>query len=80
MNRFAGCDDPLAEKRQRIAKMIKSAPMGSRHQRMLWAAHKIAGQTGTTEGAAYRMLLITLIEAEGRLDLAELNDLQMTGT
>jgi hypothetical protein len=88
MNRFAACGDPLAEKRQRIAKMTKdemigwykSAPMGSRHQRMLWAAHNIARLTGTAEGGAYQMLLITLIEAEGRLDLADFNDLQMTGT
>ena len=58
---------------------FKSAPMSSRHERMLWAAHKIAGLTGTTAGGAYQMLLITLIEAEGRLDLAGFNDLQMTG-
>ena len=31
---------------------FKSAPMGSRHERMLWAARK------------YQMLLIALIEAE----------------
>jgi len=88
MNRFAACGDPRAEKGQRIAKMtkdemigwFKSAPMGSRHQRMLWAAHKIARLTGATEGGAYQMLLISLIESEGRLDLAEFNDLQMTGT
>jgi len=54
--------------------------MGSRHQRMLWAAHKIARLTGATEGGAYQMLLISLIESEGRLDLAEFNDLQTTGT
>jgi hypothetical protein len=30
---------------------FKSAPMGSRHQRMLWAAQKIAGLIGVTEGA-----------------------------
>jgi hypothetical protein len=59
---------------------FKSAPMGSRHQRMLWAAHKIAHLTGATEGGAYQMLLISLVESEGRLDLAEFNDLQMTGT
>src|SRR5262249_4428611 len=54
MNRFAACGDPRAEKGQRIAKVtkdemigwFKSAPMGSRHQRMLWAAHKIARLTG----------------------------------
>jgi hypothetical protein len=33
---------------------FKSAPMGSRHQRMLWAAHKIAHLTGVTEGGAYQ--------------------------
>jgi hypothetical protein len=43
---------------------FKSAPEGSRHQRMLWAARKIARLTGATEGGAYQMLLGTLIEAE----------------
>jgi hypothetical protein len=41
---------------------FKSAPMGSRHQRMLWAAHKIAGLTGATEGGAYKRLLVAIIE------------------
>ena len=41
---------------------FKSAPMGSRHERLLWAAHKIAHLTGTTEGGAYQMLLVALIE------------------
>jgi len=59
---------------------FKSAPMGSRHQRMLWTAHKIARLTGATEGGAYQMLLLALIEFEGRLNLAEFNDLQITGT
>ena len=48
---------------------FESAPMGSRHERMLWAARKISDLAGTTEGGAYQMLLIALIEAEGRLDL-----------
>ena len=43
---------------------FNSAPKGSRHERMLWAAHKIACLTGVTEGGAYQMLLIALIEAE----------------
>ena len=43
---------------------FKLAPKGSRHQRMLWAAHKIARLTGVTEGGAYQMLLVALIEAE----------------
>jgi len=47
---------------------FKSAPMGSRQQRMLWAARKIARLTGTTDGGAYRMLESALIEAE-RLDV-----------
>jgi hypothetical protein len=47
---------------------FKSAPKGSRHQRMLWAARKIARLTGVTEGGAYRMLLSALIEAETRRD------------
>ena len=43
---------------------FKSAPKGSRHQRMLSAACKITHLTGATEGGAYRMLLLALIEAE----------------
>jgi hypothetical protein len=82
MNRFAACRDPRADKGQRTAKMtkhemigvFKSAPMGSRHQRMLWAAHKIAGLTGATEGGTYQMLLVALIEAEKQLDPWEFND------
>jgi hypothetical protein len=35
---------------------FNAAPMGSRQQRMLWAAHKIARLTGATEGGAYQML------------------------
>jgi len=53
---------------------FKTAPMGSRHQRMLWAAHKIAGLTGATEGGAYQMLLVALIEEEKRLDPREFSD------
>jgi hypothetical protein len=53
---------------------FKSAPMGSRHQRMLWAAHKIARLTGAAEGDTYQMLLVALIEAERRLDPREFND------
>jgi len=43
---------------------FKLAPKGSRHQRMLWAADKIARLTGVTEGGAYQMLLVALIDAE----------------
>src|SRR5262249_12068350 len=72
MNRFAACGDPRAESGPRMVTMtkdemvkwFKSAAEGSRHQRMLWAAHKIARLTGATEGGAYRMLLVALIEAE----------------
>ena len=53
---------------------FKSAPKGSRHQRMLWAAQKIARLTGATEGDTYQMLLVALIEAERRLDPGEFND------
>jgi hypothetical protein len=53
---------------------FKSAPRGSRHQRMLWAAQKIARLTGATEGGTYKMLLIALIEAEKGLDLREFYD------
>ena len=42
---------------------FKSAPKGSRHDRMLWAARKIAHLTGVTEGRAYQMLLVALVEA-----------------
>jgi hypothetical protein len=48
--------------------------MGLRHQRMLWAAHKIARITGVTEGSSYKMLLVALIEAERQLDPREFND------
>jgi hypothetical protein len=47
-----------------MVKWFKSAPEGSRHQRMLWAARKIARLTRITEGGAYQMLLGALIEAE----------------
>ncbi len=43
---------------------FKSAPMGSRQQRMLWAARQIARLTRVTEGGAYQMLESALIEAE----------------
>ncbi len=43
---------------------FKSAPKGSRHQRMLWAAQKIARLTRVTEGGAYQMFESALIEAE----------------
>ena len=43
---------------------FKSAPIGSRHQRLLWAARKIARLTGVTEGGAYRTLERAVIEAE----------------
>jgi hypothetical protein len=35
---------------------FNAAPMGSRQQRMLWAAHKIARLTGATEGNVYQTL------------------------
>jgi hypothetical protein len=53
---------------------FKSAPKGSRHERMLWAAHRIACLTGATEGNAYQMLLVALIEAEKQLDPREFDD------
>ena len=43
---------------------FKSAPMGSRHERMLWAARKIARLTGATEGGAYLTLESAVTEAE----------------
>ena len=53
---------------------FKSAPKGSRHKRMSWAAREIARLTGVTEGGAYKMLLIALIEAERLLNPGEFND------
>jgi hypothetical protein len=47
-----------------MVEWFKSAPEGSRHERMLWAARKIAHLTEVTEGCAYQMLLGALIEAE----------------
>jgi hypothetical protein len=47
---------------------FKSAPMGSRNQRMVWAARKIARLTGATDGGAYRALLIAQIERLPRLN------------
>src|SRR6516225_4953725 len=35
---------------------FNAAPMGSRQQRMLWAAHKIARLTGATEDNVYQTL------------------------
>jgi hypothetical protein len=54
------------ERAQGFKDDFKSAPKGSRHQRMLWAACKVARLTGVTEGGAYQMLLSALIEAEER--------------
>jgi hypothetical protein len=53
---------------------FKSAPKGSRHQRMLWAAQKSARLTGATEGDAYQKLLIALIEGQKGLDPREFDD------
>jgi hypothetical protein len=47
-----------------MIRWFRAAPRGTRHQRMLWAAHKIARLTGVTEGGAYQMLLVVLTEAE----------------
>jgi hypothetical protein len=69
---------------QGIAKMtkdemigwFKSAPMGSRHERMLWAACKIAHLSGATESGAYQILESVMIEAERlqRLNFRDSND------
>jgi hypothetical protein len=50
--------------RDEMVEWFKSAPKGSRHERILWTARKIARLTGVTEGRAYQMLLGALIEAE----------------
>jgi hypothetical protein len=55
-------------RKDEMVELFKSAPMGSRHERLLWAARKIAHLTQVTEGGAYRMLLLALIEAEGLPD------------
>jgi hypothetical protein len=47
-----------------LAEARRAAPIGSRHERMLWAARKIARLTGATEGGVYQTLLVVLIEAE----------------
>jgi hypothetical protein len=47
-----------------MVELFKSAPMGSRYERLLWAARKMARLTDVTEGGAYRMLLLALIDAE----------------
>jgi hypothetical protein len=57
-----------------MVEWFRSAPMGSRHERMLWTTRKIVHLTGATEGGAYKRLLIALIEAEGRLDPREFKD------
>ena len=56
---------------------FKSAPEGSRHERMLWAAHKIARLTGATEGGVYQLLLVALVEAE-RLPCRSIPGFSMT--
>jgi len=43
---------------------FNAAPMGSRQQRMLWAAHKIARLTGATAGGVYQTLERSLEPAE----------------
>src|SRR6516165_115940 len=80
MNRFAACGDPRAERGPRMVKMtkdemvewFKSAPEGSRHQRMLWAARKIARLTGATEGGAYQLLLGALIDRSHAMTNAQI--------
>ena len=60
-----------------MVRWFKSAPKGSRHERILWATCKIARRTGATEGGAYRMLLVALIEAE-RLPCGSIPGFSMT--
>ena len=65
-----------------MIRWFNAAPMGSRQQRMLWAAHKIARLTGATEGGIYQMLERSLeragpppsgssVQRQRRLALAE---------
>ena len=58
-----------------MVECFKSAPEGSRHQRILWAARKIARLTGASEGGAYQLLLGALIEAERQPPDEYLDDL-----
>jgi hypothetical protein len=60
-----------------MVELFKSAPMGSRYERLLWAARKIARLNGDTEGGAYRMLLLALIDAD-KTDKAQ-NDQDVLG-
>ena len=62
--------------KDKMVKWFKSATEGSRHERMLWAAHKIARLTGATEGGAYQMLESAVIEAKRlqRLNPRDFND------
>ena len=53
-----------------MIKWFKSAPMGSRYERLLWAARQIAPLAQVTAGGAYRMLLLALIDTE-KTDKAE---------
>jgi hypothetical protein len=55
---------PEGMSKDEMIELFKSAPMSSRHERMLWAAWEITRLTGATEGGAYRMLLLALIDAE----------------
>src|SRR5207248_3428237 len=71
-----GREEPKHQKmtKDEMVEWFRSAPMGSRHERMLWATRKIAHLTGAAEGGAYKRLLIAMIEAEGRLDPREFKD------
>ena len=60
-----------------MVEWFKSAPEGSRHERMLWTARKMAHLTGVTEGSAYQMLLGALIAAE-RLPRGSIPGFSMT--
>ena len=65
MNRLAACgvkDRKMTK--DEMVEWFKSAPKDSRHERMVWAARKIARLTGMPEGRAYQMLLVALIKAE----------------
>ena len=59
-----------------MVEWFKSAPKDS-HERMLWAARKIAGLTGATEGRAYQMLLVARarVQRRGRIALGGLSSL-----
>jgi hypothetical protein len=80
MNRFATCGNPRDRGRpndddeRRNDRVVQIGPDGLAAPAHVMGCHKIAGLTGATEGGAYQMLLVALIEEEKRLDPREFSD------